>query len=161
MLSRCTSAVLRRSSGAILTPCRKVGGARFFSTMQRSGMFAGSSKIRTISVTDNSVRHFSSLPRSVQNLELPALSPTMEAGSVAKWHKKVGDRIIPGDLICDIETDKAVVGFEAQEECYLAAILVQAGAGNMDVGTPLGMFIRSLMCASYLSCRCVCGHHTF
>jgi pyruvate dehydrogenase E2 component (dihydrolipoamide acetyltransferase) len=66
----------------------------------------------------------------------------MEAGVVARWHKQPGDRISPGDYICDIETDKAVVGFEAQEEAYLAAIIVPGGSSSLPVGTPLGVTVE-------------------
>jgi pyruvate dehydrogenase E2 component (dihydrolipoamide acetyltransferase) len=81
-------------------------------------------------------------PASVSLLELPALSPTMEAGVLARWHAQPGQLIRPGDVIAEVETDKAVVGFEAQEECYLAAVLVEAGAGSMPVGTPIGLTVE-------------------
>ena len=57
-------------------------------------------------------------------IALPALSPTMEQGTIAKWVKKEGDHIMEGDLIAEIETDKATMGLEAAEEGYLAKILV-------------------------------------
>lgn len=141
MLSRCSSVALRRSlAAASVSRAAFVAGSRRSRFSTYSGLTKNSFRSTAgISLYKMSTRAFAALPRSAQNLELPALSPTMEAGSVAKWHKNVGDRIMPGDLICDIETDKAVVGFEAQEECYLAAILVPAGAGTMNVGTPLGM----------------------
>lgn len=71
-------------------------------------------------------RTFASLPPHVV-VPMPALSPTMETGNVSKWSKKVGDAIAAGDVICLVETDKAVVDFEAQEEGFLAKILVDAG----------------------------------
>ena len=55
---------------------------------------------------------------------MPALSPTMENGTIAKWFKKEGDRVDVGEAICDIQTDKATVAFESQEEGYLAKIIV-------------------------------------
>ena len=51
-------------------------------------------------------------------LEMPNLSPTMEKGNIAKWAKKVGDKVAPGDVLAQIETDKATVDFEMQEEGY-------------------------------------------
>ena len=57
-------------------------------------------------------------------LHMPSLSPTMVEGKIVKWLKKEGDPVAPGDLLCDIETDKAVVSFETEEEGTLAKILV-------------------------------------
>lgn len=65
---------------------------------------------------------------------MPALSPTMEDGTISRWLKKEGDKINVGDLICDIQTDKATVGFESQEEGYLAKILVKPNVKGIAVG---------------------------
>lgn len=66
------------------------------------------------------VRRFASaLPEHIK-LEMPNLSPTMEKGNISAWHKKVGDKVSPGEALCGIETDKAVVDFEMQEEGYIA-----------------------------------------
>lgn len=69
-----------------------------------------------------------------QKVELPALSPTMQTGTIARWEKKEGDKISEGDLIAEVETDKATVGFEMLEECYLAKILVPEGTRDVAVG---------------------------
>jgi pyruvate dehydrogenase E2 component (dihydrolipoamide acetyltransferase) len=66
---------------------------------------------------------------------LPALSPTMTAGNLEKWVKQVGDAVVPGDVIASIETDKATMDFEAQEEGVLAKILISAGAKDVPVNT--------------------------
>lgn len=58
-------------------------------------------------------------------LRMPSLSPTMVEGKIVKWLKQEGDRIEPGDVLCDIETDKAVISFEVDEEGTLAKILVR------------------------------------
>ncbi|MGB1605084.1 MAG: biotin/lipoyl-containing protein, partial [Promethearchaeia archaeon] len=58
-------------------------------------------------------------------------------GNIATFKFKVGDKVSPGDLICDIETDKASIGWEAQEEGYVAAILVPDGTNDVPVGTPV------------------------
>eukprot|EP00293_Proteomonas_sulcata_P001308 CAMPEP_0184323776 /NCGR_PEP_ID=MMETSP1049-20130417/132013_1 /TAXON_ID=77928 /ORGANISM="Proteomonas sulcata, Strain CCMP704" /LENGTH=236 /DNA_ID=CAMNT_0026645361 /DNA_START=258 /DNA_END=968 /DNA_ORIENTATION=+ len=79
------------------------------------------------------IRFFSSLPDHA-DLGLPALSPTMTAGNIAKWNVKVGDKVAPGDLLCEIETDKATIGWESQEEGYVAKILVEDGAADVPVG---------------------------
>ncbi|XP_069696667.1 dihydrolipoyllysine-residue acetyltransferase component of pyruvate dehydrogenase complex, mitochondrial [Periplaneta americana] len=65
---------------------------------------------------------------------LPALSPTMEVGTIVSWEKKEGDKLNEGDLLAEIETDKATMGFETPEEGYLAKILVPAGTKDVPVG---------------------------
>ena len=65
---------------------------------------------------------------------MPALSPTMEKGKIAKWLKKVGDKIGTGEVLCEIETDKATVGFEIQDEGYLAKVLVNEGGDDVLLG---------------------------
>ncbi|CAK75228.1 unnamed protein product (macronuclear) [Paramecium tetraurelia] len=72
-------------------------------------------------------------------LGLPALSPTMEKGNLMKWLVKEGDRISPGDVICEIETDKATVGFEVQEDGYIAKLMVPAGSKDIKLGTILAI----------------------
>lgn len=79
-----------------------------------------------------STRYYSLPPH--QKVELPALSPTMQTGTIARWEKKEGDKISEGDLIAEVETDKATVGFEMLEECYLAKILVPEGTKDVTVG---------------------------
>ncbi|XP_028277486.1 dihydrolipoyllysine-residue acetyltransferase component of pyruvate dehydrogenase complex, mitochondrial [Parambassis ranga] len=79
-------------------------------------------------------KRFYSLPPH-QKVELPALSPTMQMGTIARWEKKEGERIGEGDLIAEVETDKATVGFEMLEECYLAKILVPEGTRDVNVGS--------------------------
>ncbi|GMF17788.1 unnamed protein product [Phytophthora lilii] len=83
-----------------------------------------------------SARAFSSLPDH-EVVGLPALSPTMEMGTIAKWNKQEGDLISAGDVVCEVETDKAVVDYEATDDSYLAKILVQAGSGEIPVGKPI------------------------
>jgi pyruvate dehydrogenase E2 component (dihydrolipoamide acetyltransferase) len=65
---------------------------------------------------------------------MPALSPTMTAGNIGAWQKKPGDAISPGDVLVEIETDKAQMDFEFQEEGVLAKILKQAGTKDVAVG---------------------------
>jgi pyruvate/2-oxoglutarate dehydrogenase complex dihydrolipoamide acyltransferase (E2) component len=61
----------------------------------------------------------------------------MEQGNIASWLLKEGDKVSAGDVICQIETDKAVVDYEAQDDMYLAKILVPAGAEGIVVGQPI------------------------
>ena len=68
---------------------------------------------------------------------MPALSPTMETGTLAKWNVAVGDTVRSGDVIAEIETDKATMEVEAVDEGVLAAILVESGAEGVAVGTAI------------------------
>jgi pyruvate dehydrogenase E2 component (dihydrolipoamide acetyltransferase) len=68
---------------------------------------------------------------------MPALSPTMQEGTLAKWHVKVGDTVKSGDVIAEIETDKATMEVEAVDEGKVAAILIEEGAQNVKVNTPI------------------------
>ena len=68
---------------------------------------------------------------------MPALSPTMEEGVLAKWHVKVGDTVKAGDVIAEIETDKATMEVEAVDEGEVLEILVAEGAENVKVNTPI------------------------
>jgi pyruvate dehydrogenase E1 component beta subunit len=72
-------------------------------------------------------------------LKMPALSPTMEEGTLAKWLKQEGDVIEPGDIIAEIETDKATMEFEAIDEGTLGKILIAEGTENVPVGTVIAM----------------------
>ncbi|CAG4952314.1 unnamed protein product [Colias eurytheme] len=88
------------------------------------------------------IRHYSDLPP--HNLvNLPALSPTMESGSIVSWEKKEGDKLNEGDLLCEIETDKATMGFETPEEGYLAKILIPAGTKGVAVGKLLCIIVEN------------------
>ena len=73
------------------------------------------------------------------NILMPALSPTMEEGKLAKWLKKVGDNIKSGDVLAEIETDKATMEVEAVDEGPLTAILVAEGTENVKVNTPIAV----------------------
>jgi pyruvate dehydrogenase E2 component (dihydrolipoamide acetyltransferase) len=70
-------------------------------------------------------------------ITMPALSPTMEEGNLAKWHVKAGDRIEPGQVIAEIETDKATMEVEAVDEGVIAEILVPEGSQGVKVNTPI------------------------
>lgn len=67
-------------------------------------------------------------------ISMPALSPTMTAGNIGTWQKKPGDTLSPGDVLVEIETDKAQMDFEFQEEGVLAAILKDSGEKDIAVG---------------------------
>ena len=72
-------------------------------------------------------------------LKMPALSPTMEEGTLAKWLVKEGDTVASGDILAEIETDKATMEFEAVDEGTVAKILVPEGSDGVKVGTPIAI----------------------
>jgi pyruvate dehydrogenase E2 component (dihydrolipoamide acetyltransferase) len=72
-------------------------------------------------------------------LKMPALSPTMEEGTLARWLVKEGDTVSSGDLIAEIETDKATMEFEAVDEGVVTQILVAEGSDGVKVGTVIAM----------------------
>ena len=72
-------------------------------------------------------------------LKMPALSPTMEEGTLAKWLVKEGDEVRSGDILAEIETDKATMEFEAVDEGVIGKILVPEGTENVKVGTVIAV----------------------
>ena len=75
------------------------------------------------------------------NILMPALSPTMEEGTLAKWLVKEGDRIQSGDLIAEIETDKATMEFEAVDEGIIGKILISEGSEGVKVNSPIAVIL--------------------
>ncbi|HEX2941220.1 MAG TPA: biotin/lipoyl-containing protein, partial [Rhodopila sp.] len=73
------------------------------------------------------------------NILMPALSPTMTEGTLARWLKKEGDSIKAGDVIAEIETDKATMEFEAVDEGVIVKIEVPEGTEGVKVGTVIAM----------------------
>jgi pyruvate dehydrogenase E2 component (dihydrolipoamide acetyltransferase) len=76
------------------------------------------------------------------NILMPALSPTMTEGTLAKWVKKEGDTVKAGDVVAEIETDKATMEVEAVDEGKLGKILVPAGTAGVAVNTPIAMLLE-------------------
>ena len=70
---------------------------------------------------------------------MPALSPTMEEGTLSKWLVKVGDKVSPGDLIAEIETDKATMEVESIDEGYVTEILIEEGTESVKIKTPIAI----------------------
>ena len=75
-------------------------------------------------------------------LKMPALSPTMEEGTLAKWLVKEGDKVSSGDILAEIETDKATMEFEAVDEGTIAKILVPEGTDEVKVGAPIAILAQ-------------------
>jgi pyruvate dehydrogenase E2 component (dihydrolipoamide acetyltransferase) len=76
------------------------------------------------------------------NILMPALSPTMTEGKVAKWYKNVGDSIVAGDIIADIETDKATMELESIDDGVLGEILVNEGTASVSVNDVIGVILE-------------------
>src|SRR3546814_1459212 len=72
-------------------------------------------------------------------IKMPALSPTMEEGTLAKWLVKEGDKVASGDLLAEIETDKATMEFEAVDEGTIISLAVAEGADGVKVGTVIAL----------------------
>ena len=81
-----------------------------------------------------------STPGTVINM--PSLSPTMAEGTIVKWYKAEGESIAAGDVLCDIQTDKAVVSMEADEDAVLAKILLAEGAAGVEVRVPICLMVE-------------------
>lgn len=77
-----------------------------------------------------------------QEIGMPSLSPTMTEGNIARWLKKEGDKISPGEVLCEVETDKATVEMECMEEGYLAKIIKGDGAQNIKVGEVIAITVE-------------------
>ena len=84
---------------------------------------------------------------------MPALSPTMEKGNLAKWIKKEGDKVKSGDVIAEIETDKATMEVEAVDEGTLGKILVPEGTEDVAVNTPIAVILADGEDASAVKAR--------
>tara|TARA_Y100001934_G_C12384701_1_gene794814 strand:- start:6809 stop:8095 length:1287 start_codon:yes stop_codon:yes gene_type:complete len=77
-----------------------------------------------------------------KNILMPALSPTMTEGNVANWLKSEGDSVSPGDLLCEIETDKATMEVECIDEGILGKIVIPAGTEDVPVNTIIGVILE-------------------
>src|SRR3954468_17536662 len=76
------------------------------------------------------------------NILMPALSPTMEKGNLAKWLKKEGDKVKAGDVLAEIETDKATMEFEAIDDGTLGKILVPEGTSDVAINQPIAILLQ-------------------
>src|SRR6476661_8702504 len=76
------------------------------------------------------------------NILMPALSPTMTEGKLAKWHVKVGDEVTSGQVVCEIETDKATMEVEAVDEGKVGQIVVPEGAEGVKVNAVIAILLE-------------------
>ncbi|KAI5733200.1 hypothetical protein M8J76_008863 [Diaphorina citri] len=86
--------------------------------------------------------HTTNILDAQQEIKMPSLSPTMTEGTIVKWLKKEGDTVAPGDVLCEIQTDKAVMSFETEEEGILAKILVPENTTDVKVGTLIAVMVE-------------------
>ncbi|EXB36838.1 Dihydrolipoyllysine-residue acetyltransferase component 2 of pyruvate dehydrogenase complex [Morus notabilis] len=77
-----------------------------------------------------------------QGIGMPSLSPTMTEGNIARWLKKEGEKVSPGEVLCEVETDKATVEMECMEEGYLAKIICGDGAKEIKVGELIAITVE-------------------
>ena len=75
-------------------------------------------------------------------IRMPALSPTMTEGKLAKWHVKEGDKVSSGQVICEIETDKATMEVEAVDEGIIGRILIAEGTEAVKVNAPIAILVE-------------------
>lgn len=139
-LSAYTSSTSLSRSSNLLTSFKDGNGTFQRQASQVHGVSSGSLRLK---VNQIGTRYFSSsdLPEH-EVLGMPALSPTMSQGNIAKWRKKEGDKIEVGDILCEIETDKATLEFESLEEGFLAKILVPEGTKDVPVGQPIAITVE-------------------
>ncbi|KAJ0118598.1 dihydrolipoyllysine-residue acetyltransferase component-pyruvate dehydrogenase complex [Diaporthe amygdali] len=96
---------------------------------------------QALPTTSSLARWYASYPPHTI-VKMPALSPTMTAGNIGAWQKKPGDSIAPGDVLVEIETDKAQMDFEFQEEGVLAKVLKDQGEKDVAVGNPIAVLVE-------------------
>ncbi|MCO5555707.1 hypothetical protein L7F22_009252 [Adiantum nelumboides] len=100
----------------------------------RSGLRSSTSQFRRLSIGQRSF-HVSSSQNALSKFLMPAMSPTMTEGGIATWKKQPGDTFSAGDVLLEIETDKATMDVEAQDDGIMAKIVVDAGAKNVPVNS--------------------------
>ncbi|KAI9849371.1 MAG: hypothetical protein M1838_000176 [Thelocarpon superellum] len=133
--------VLARSTGRVARPIGPIPMAPRASTLVLYRRpLAGPRSPPALSALTRYYASKSFPPHTV--VTMPALSPTMTAGNIGTWQKKAGDSLAPGDVLVEIETDKAQMDFEFQEEGVLAKILKDAGEKDVAVGNPIAVMVE-------------------
>ena len=89
-----------------------------------------------------SINMYNFLAVPTTQILMPALSPTMEEGTIVKWLKKEGDPVSPGDVLCEIETDKATISMDSDEEGILAKIIVPDGSKNVKINQLIALMVE-------------------
>ncbi|KAJ1797786.1 pyruvate dehydrogenase complex dihydrolipoamide acetyltransferase component (E2) [Coemansia sp. RSA 2399] len=137
LLSRSARLASPRVAGA---SARHIATARLVavrpSATQRFGSVGAQQSVKTRKYSSKSYPDH-------QLVGMPALSPTMTQGNVGQWQKSVGDKIEPGDVLVEIETDKAQMDFEFQDEGYLAKILAPSGTKDLAIDAPVAIIVEN------------------
>eukprot|EP01087_Luapelamoeba_hula_P021602 TRINITY_DN758_c0_g1_i1.p1 TRINITY_DN758_c0_g1~~TRINITY_DN758_c0_g1_i1.p1 ORF type:complete len:698 (-),score=174.02 TRINITY_DN758_c0_g1_i1:15-2108(-) len=120
---------------AIRTPVVRLSLAR------HTPVFTGTVVTSSVRPTRFAYRSYAAYPPH-NTLGLPALSPTMSHGNLASWGKKEGDKVSPGDMIAEVDTDKATMAWESTDEGYIAKILIPRGTSEVKVGTPAVVIVE-------------------
>lgn len=121
-----------RSAKCILNPI--LGSLRVASRMPRKPFTFPSLSRRSV--------HFSALLYADPvAINMPAMSPTMQEGTIVKWHKKEGETVNAGDVLCEIQTDKAVVAVEAEDDGVLAKIVIPENTKDVKIGTLIALVV--------------------
>merc|ERR1712137_95230 len=125
---------LSRSSVLLSRPASYGSAFRPLNTVHESARILGTSaSADRTRILHLSCRSYADYPPHIV-MPMPALSPTMEKGNLARWTKKVGERIESGDVIANIETDKSEMSWDVSEEGYLAKVLVEDQTEDIPVG---------------------------
>ncbi|RPB11804.1 pyruvate dehydrogenase [Morchella conica CCBAS932] len=128
------SAVLSRASSRGVASCLRSSG------IKSAGFLRVRNQPQCLSALSRYYASKSYPPHTV--VTMPALSPTMTAGNIGTWQKNPGDTISPGDVLVEIETDKAQMDFEFQEDGVLAKILRDSGSKDVAVGNPIAILVE-------------------
>ncbi|KAG2115235.1 pyruvate dehydrogenase X component [Suillus discolor] len=94
---------------------------------------------RSLSRAQRRALHQTKVRYAITNLEMPAMSPTMTEGGISSWKKREGESFSAGDVLLEIETDKATIDVEAQEDGILGKIIAQDGSKNVQVGKVIAL----------------------
>ncbi|XP_058743494.1 dihydrolipoyllysine-residue acetyltransferase component 2 of pyruvate dehydrogenase complex, mitochondrial-like isoform X2 [Vicia villosa] len=114
---------------------------RNMSTMNRGYMRLNGEVLHSQVLSRRSYSSASDLPPH-QEIGMPSLSPTMTEGNIARWLKKEGDKVSPGEVLCEVETDKATVEMECMEDGFLAKIVRQEGEKEIQVGEVIAITVE-------------------
>ncbi|XP_058750367.1 dihydrolipoyllysine-residue acetyltransferase component 2 of pyruvate dehydrogenase complex, mitochondrial-like isoform X2 [Vicia villosa] len=116
---------------------------RNMSTMKRGYMRLNGEVLHSQVLSRRSYSSASDLPPH-QEIGMPSLSPTMTEGNIARWLKKEGDKVSPGEVLCEVETDKATVEMECMEDGFLAKIVRQEGEKEIQVGEVIAITVEEV-----------------
>lgn len=105
--------------------------------LKKASLFARNNNASKLAV----LRMYASFPPH-NVIGMPALSPTMTQGGLAVWSKEIGDHLEPGCVLAEVETDKAQMDFEFQEEGYLAKVLIPEGSKDIPVNSPIAVYVE-------------------